>query len=102
MSNFGLSVLKPGDGRKAVKHRSLDPSGAVIKSDHTLSVKMWLMANVSVSNDAEFGCGVVARNQFQARHHDRTWRCGAWDCFVRIAAEVEQRKSWRITHAPRC
>jgi hypothetical protein len=53
VSRFGVSVLKPAQGKKAVKRRLLEPNGALVKSDHTLFVKMWLMANVSVPNDAD-------------------------------------------------
>ena len=53
MSRFGIAVLKPAHGKKAVKRRLLEPNGALVKSDHTLFVKMWLMANVSVPNDAD-------------------------------------------------
>jgi hypothetical protein len=52
VSRFGIAVLKPSHDRKAVKRRLLEPNGALVKSDHTLFVKMWLMANVSVPNDA--------------------------------------------------
>jgi hypothetical protein len=53
VNRFGISVLKPSHGRKAIKRRLLEPNGALVKSDHTLFVKMWLMANVSVPNDAD-------------------------------------------------
>ena len=53
MSSFSIAVLKPAHGRKAVKRRLLEPDGDLVKSDHTLFVKMWLMANVSVPNDAD-------------------------------------------------
>ena len=64
MSSFSIAVLKPAHGKKAVKRRLLDPNGDLVKSDHTLFVKMWLMANVSGSDDG-LGCGVAARDQFQ-------------------------------------
>jgi hypothetical protein len=53
VSRFGIAVLKPSHDRKAVKRRLLEPNGTLVKSDHTLFVKMWLMANVSVPNDAD-------------------------------------------------
>jgi hypothetical protein len=53
VSSFGISVLKPSHNRPAVKRRTLEPNGALVKSDHTLFVKMWFMANVSVPNDAD-------------------------------------------------
>ena len=59
MSRFGISVLKPSHGRKAVKRRLLEPNGTIVKSDHTLFVKMWLMANVSVPNDADSVAGLL-------------------------------------------
>ena len=99
MSRFGISVLKPAQGKKAVKRRLLDPNGALVKSDHTLFVKMWLMANVSVPNDARLGRGVATRDQFQIRPHDCAWRCRARNFSIRIAAEVEQRKPRRGAHS---
>jgi hypothetical protein len=59
VSRFGISVLKPSHGRKAVKRRLLEPNGTIVKSDHTLFVKMWLMANVSVPNDADSVAGLL-------------------------------------------
>ena len=53
MSDFGLALLKPAQGQKAVKRRLLEPNGTIVKSDHTLFVKMWFMANVSRSHDAD-------------------------------------------------
>ena len=53
MSSFSIAVLKPAHGKKAVKRRLLEPNGDLVKFDHTLFVKMWLMANVSVPNDAD-------------------------------------------------
>jgi hypothetical protein len=53
VSCFGIAVLKPSHDRKAVKRRLLEPNGDLVKSDHTLFVKMWFMANVSVRNDAD-------------------------------------------------
>jgi hypothetical protein len=53
MSCFGIAVLKPAHGQKAVKRRLLEANGSIVKSDHTLCVKMWRMANVSRSDDPD-------------------------------------------------
>ena len=53
MSCFGLALLKPAQGQKAVKRRLLEPNGTIVKSDHTLFVKMWFMANIHRPLDAD-------------------------------------------------
>jgi hypothetical protein len=72
MSRFGIAVLKPSHDRNANKRRVLDADGVLIKSDHTLSIKMWLMANVSVPNDAdsvaEFLLGINSRPDVTTVH----------------------------------
>jgi hypothetical protein len=72
VSRFGIAVLKPSHDRKAVKRRLLEPNGTLVKSDHTLFVKMWLMANVSVPNDtdsvAELLRGIGPRSDITTVH----------------------------------
>ena len=83
MSSFDIAVLKPAHGKKAVKRRLLEPDGAIVKSDHTLFVKMWLMANVSRPNDAdsvaEFLREINSRSDIATVH-------GAHSCSTHSAA----------------
>jgi hypothetical protein len=72
VSRFGIAVLKPSHNRVAVKRRSLDPNGALVKADHTLFVKLWFMANVSRPGDpdsvAEFLGEINSRSDLMNVH----------------------------------
>jgi hypothetical protein len=72
VSGFGIAVLKPANGRDAVKRRLLEPNGTIVKSDHTLFVKMWLMANVRIPDNpdsvAEFMRKINSRSDLMTVH----------------------------------